>query len=71
MSGELVLIVIVSLVVFGPKKLPMLASHLGLVMRQITTWKSKLELLWDKQIKELQLQENQKKAEKADKHYKI
>ena len=70
MSGELVLIFLVALIVFGPKKLPMLASHLGLLMGQITRWKYKINTLWEQQLKELELQENQRKADEADKHYK-
>lgn len=70
MSGELILIVLVALLVFGPKKLPMLATHLGLVMRQISIWKNKINVLWEQQVQELQLQENQHKADEADKHYK-
>lgn len=70
MSGELILIVLVALLVFGPKKLPMLATHLGLVMRQISIWKNKINVLWEQQVQELQLQENQRKADEADKHYK-
>lgn len=70
MSGELILIVLVALLVFGPKKLPMLATHLGLVMRQISIWKNKINVLWEQQVQELKLQENQRKADEADKHYK-
>lgn len=70
MSGELILIVLVALLVFGPNKLPMLATHLGLVMRQISILKNKINVLWEQQVQELQLQENQRKADEADKHYK-
>ncbi len=71
MSGELVLTLMVALLVFGPKKLPMLASHLGLFIRQMNLWKNKVMVLWEQQVQELQLQENQRKAEEADKHYKV
>ena len=70
MSGELILIVLVALLVFGPNKLPMLATNLGLVMRQISILKNKINVLWEQQVQELQLQENQRKADEADKHYK-
>lgn len=69
MSGELLLIVIVALIVFGPKKLPMLARHLGLLLRQVSQLKSKAATLWQEQLNELQLQENKRKAEEADRQY--
>lgn len=67
---ELLVIFIVALIVFGPKKLPMLATHLGLLMRQVQQWKTKAQTFWQQQLNEYQLQENQRKAEEADKHYK-
>lgn len=70
MSGELLLILIVSLLVFSPKKIPMLASHLGLFFKQILVWKEQASLLWEQQLKELQLQNNLRKAEDADRRYK-
>ena len=69
MSGELLLIVIVAFIVFGPKKLPMLARHLGLLLRQVNQLKSKAAALWQEQLNELQLQENKRKAEEADRQY--
>lgn len=69
MSGELLLIVIVAFIVFGPKKLPMLAQHLGLLLRQVNQLKSKAATLWQEQLNELQLQENKRKAEEADRQY--
>lgn len=69
MSGELILIFLVTLVVFGPKKLPMLASHLGLLVRQLNIWKNKINSLWEQQAQELQLKENQRKAAEADARY--
>lgn len=70
MSMELLVIFIVALIVFGPKKLPMLATHLGLLMRQVQQWKTQAQTFWQQQLNEYQLQENQRKAEEADKHYK-
>ncbi len=69
-SGELLLTVIVALIVFGPSKLPMLATHLGLLMRKINQLKEQGALIWQKQLNEFQLQENQRKAEQGDKLYK-
>lgn len=70
MSMELLVIFIVALIVFGPKKLPMLATHLGLLMRQLQQWKIQAQTFWQQQLNEYQLQENQRKAEEADKQYK-
>ena len=69
-SGELLLILIVALIVFGPKKLPMLASHLGILIRKFNQTKEKASLIWQQQLKELQLHENKIKAEEVDKQYK-
>lgn len=68
-SGELLLTLIVALIVFGPSKLPMLATHLGQLMRKINELKVRASMLWDEQLKELQLQENKRKAEAVDKKY--
>jgi Tat protein translocase TatB subunit len=70
MSSELLVIIIVALIVFGPQKLPMLATHLGLLVRKISQFKAQAAVFWQQQLKEYQLQENTRKAEKADKHYK-
>lgn len=70
MSGELLLILIVALIVFGPSKLPMLATHLGLLVRKITRIKDQAYSFWHNQLKEIQLQENLRKAKEADKKYK-
>lgn len=69
MSSELLLIFIVTVIVFGPKKLPMLAQHLGLFIGKFNQFKNNITLLWQQQLKELQLQENKRKAEEADKCY--
>ena len=69
-SGELLLTFIVALIVFGPSKLPMLATHLGLLMRKINQLKEQAASFWQQQINEHQLQENQRKAELADEQYK-
>lgn len=69
MSGELLLIFIVALIVFGPTKLPMLATHLGLLVRKVNQLKTHMMNLWQQQLNEIQLQENKRKAEEADQHY--
>jgi len=69
-SGELLLTLVVALIVFGPKKLPMLATHLGLLLRKTNQLREKVALLWHHQLNELQLKENLRKAELADDLYK-
>jgi|GEM_PF-1467399 len=68
-SGELLVIVVVAIIVFGPDKLPMLANHLGKFYKQINQFKQQLHLLWQNQLNEQQLVENQRKARQADNTY--
>lgn len=70
MSGELLLIIIVSLIAFGPSKLPMLASDLGLILRKIGRLKEQASLFWQQQLQEQRLKENEHKAKLVDKQYK-
>ncbi|MCW8399038.1 twin-arginine translocase TatA/TatE family subunit [Legionella sp. PATHC038] len=69
-SGELLVILVVALIVFGPKKLPMLATHLGLLLRKLNQLKAQAAALWQQQLNAVQLQENQRKAQEADEQYK-
>ncbi|QMT58733.1 twin-arginine translocase TatA/TatE family subunit [Legionella sp. PC997] len=69
-SGELLVIFIVALIVFGPKKLPMLATHLGLLIKALNRLRAQAAVLWQQQLNALQLQENQRKAKEADEQYK-
>lgn len=69
-SGELLLTFIVALIVFGPSKLPMLATHLGMLIRKINQFKEQATLFWQQQLDQIQLEENKRKAEKVDEHYK-
>lgn len=69
MGLELLLIFVVALIVFGPNKLPMLANHLGLLMRQLNQLKVNASAFWQQQLNEFQLQENKRKAEEADQYY--
>ena len=69
MTSEFLLIFLVALIVFGPSKLPMLAHHLGKLMRRFEYYKQKFNVFWEEQVNEHQLQENIKKAHKADKTY--
>lgn len=68
-SAELLVIFVVAIIVFGPGKLPMLAEHLGKLFRQIHLLKQKTNALWQAQLNEQQLLENQRKASKADAGY--
>ena len=68
-TGELLLTFIVAILVFGPKKLSMLAYHLGKLVSRFNQYKQQALVFWRQQLSEQQLQENIKKAEKADNHY--
>lgn len=68
-SSELFLTLLVALVVFGPSKLPMLAEHLGKLLRHLNQLKQQATTFWQTQLQEQQLSENIRKAEKADALY--
>jgi sec-independent protein translocase protein TatB len=67
--SELLLTLMVALIAFGPKKIPMLAQNLGQLVRWVHRYKRELTLFWQRQLHEQVLQENNKKAEKADRDY--
>lgn len=69
-STELLLILLVALVAFGPKKLPLLATNLGKLARSFILFKKKVAIFIETQSKELDLWENKQKAEEADEKYK-
>lgn len=68
-AAELLLIVVVALFVFGPSKLPMLAHHLAVFYRQLTSYQQRLSHFFQSQLNEHSLQENLQKAKKADSQY--
>ncbi|KTC64632.1 sec-independent protein translocase protein TatB (plasmid) [Legionella adelaidensis] len=68
--GELLIIFIVALFVFGPTKLPMLAEHLAKLIKTVTKIKNDASLFLQNQLNEQQLKENEKKAKTADEQYK-
>ena len=67
--SEIFLTLLVALIAFGPKKIPMIAQHLGQLMSFFYRYKRKLALFWQQQLDEQALQDNIKKAEKADRDY--
>lgn len=69
MSGEILLILLVALVVFGPNKLPLLANHLGKLFHALNHLKQQLQNFWQQQCQEHQLEENTRKANEADLKY--
>lgn len=69
MSAELLVIILVALIVFGPNKLPMLARDLARFFHYVRLWKQKAAAFWQSQIQEQQLLENRQKAAKADRLY--
>lgn len=68
-AGECLLTLLVSLIVFGPKKLPMLACHLGQIIRTLNIFKQRLCRIWQTYLSEQRLQENTEKAHQADTLY--
>lgn len=67
--GELLVIGVVAMMVFGPKKLPMLANHLGKLYYQCLKLNQKARTVWEDILAEQQLLDNQARAEKADTLY--
>ena len=67
--SEILLTAMVAFIVFGPKKLPMLAQHLGLLIKHIRRHQQKASLLWQDFLLQQQLKENNQKANEADIHY--
>ena len=67
--GELLLTLVVALFVVGPKKMPMVAHHLGKIVARFNGYKQQAATFWQKQLNEQQLQDNTRKAEKADAGY--
>ena len=64
--AELFLTLLVALLVFSPAKLPKLAYNLGKLARKVNHMKQQWSVFWQQQEQALQLEENLKKAEEAD-----
>lgn len=71
MSSELLVIMVVAIVVFGPNKLPMLARHLSHALKHYHRFKQQASNVWQGYLNELQLQDNEQKAKIADQHYQL
>lgn len=67
--GELLLTAGVAALVFSPKKIPMLATHIAIMIRKLNELKIDATALWEQQGRNLQLAENERKAKEADKTY--
>ena len=68
-TGELLLIAFVALVVFGPNRLPTLARQLAKFFKRVNHYKQQFYQFLEIQSLTQQLEENQKKAAKADEQY--
>lgn len=71
MSGELLLIIVVALVVFGPNKLPTVAAHLAQCMRYYHQRKADLTRAWHSHYQAACLQVNEDRAKEADAAYQL
>ena len=73
--SELLLTLLVTLLVFGPSKLPMLARHIGLFILKLNKIKQQINIYLEHQLQENSraeaLQNNIKKAEAADESYQL
>jgi sec-independent protein translocase protein TatB len=69
MSAELLLILLVALLAFKPKNLPMLVSHLAKAWRWYTKRKEQWQAFLEQQVRLQTLKENQQKAAKAEEEY--
>ena len=68
-SAELIIVFIVAIIVFGPERLPTLARQLGRLYKKAQDFFDATQKEIARQTKFAMLEENEKKAEKADEHY--
>ena len=66
---ELLLTLMVALIAFGPKKLPMLAHHLGRLAARLNVYQQQWTKFYEAERHAHQLQENIKKAAAAELEY--
>jgi len=67
--SEILIILVVALLVFGPSKLPELAHNLGKLFAKGRHFKEKIEEQLHKQQLQFDLEQNIKKAKEADQKY--
>jgi Sec-independent protein translocase protein TatA len=65
--SELVVVIIIAIVVFPQKKLPELAQTLARFIRYVKTIKNEIFTSLEPLEKHIQLEDNKKKAEEAEK----
>lgn len=66
---EWLVIVVVAFVVFGPQKLPQLATQVGTILRKLNQVRYQMNRFLQTQLQEQQLLQNQQKAEDAEALY--
>lgn len=68
-TGEILLTLLITVIVFKPSKWPMLAHHLAKGVRAIQRYKQHAQRFWQEQLDVYQFEENKKKAAAADRRY--
>lgn len=64
--SELVVVIVIAIIVFPPKKIPELAQTLARVIRYIKTIKNEIFSSLEPLEKHIQLEDNKKRAEEAE-----
>lgn len=67
--AEVFIVVIITLVVFGPKRLPQLAQRAGKLWSSLLRLKEEMQVMLAGEVRQSELQENIAKAKQADAHY--
>lgn len=65
--GELSLVIVIALIIIGPKQLPAVAQRLGLWLRQWRALTASMQNELQKQQRQQQLTDNEARAQAADK----
>jgi Sec-independent protein translocase protein TatA len=69
MTYEIILTLCIAIIAFHPKKWPMIAYHMARALRFIKLYKERAIAFFQQQVDLYQLEENKKKASKADQEY--
>lgn len=69
MTSELLLIFVVALLVFNPKKWPMVIQHATKAIQYIKHYQALAYDNWKTKMSEMKLSDNEKKAKEADALY--